>query len=113
MQLFLPVWLQKGSGPWTIYGGGGYFLNPGQGHRNYWFSGIVVERKINDRHNLGFELYHQTSDESGTLNSTGYNIGGSYSLTEHLRLLMTAGSGLQSTAATNQFSYYAGLQVTF
>ena len=46
-------------------------------------------------------------------NSTGYNIGGSYSLTEHLRLLMTAGSGLQSTAATNQFSYYAGLQVTF
>jgi len=29
--------------------GGGYLLNPGEGNRNDWFSGIVVERKINDR----------------------------------------------------------------
>jgi len=113
MQLFLPIWLQKEFGPWTIYGGGGYFLNPGEGNRNYWFSGIVVERKINDRLNLGFELFHQTSNERGTPNSTGYNIGGSYSLTDHFRLLMTVGSGLQNTASTNQFSYYSGLQLTF
>jgi len=99
--------------PWTIYGGGGYFLNPGGGNRNYWFSAVVVERKINDRLHLGFELYHQTSNERGTPNSTGYNAGGSYSLTEHSRLLMAIGSGLQNTATTNQFCYYAGLQVTF
>ena len=70
-------------------------------------------KKINDQLNLGFELYHQTSNERGTPSTTGYNIGGSYSLTEHLQLLMTVGSGLQNTATTNQFSYYAGLQVTF
>jgi hypothetical protein len=113
MQLFVPIWLQKDIGPWTIYGGGGYFLNPGAGNRNYWFSGIVVERKIDDRLTVGLELFHQTSNERGIPNSTGYNIGGSYSLSERLRLLMALGSGLQNVAMTNRFSYYAGLQVTF
>ena len=61
----------------------------------------------------GSSYYHQIANERYTPNSTGYNIGGSYSVTEHLRLLMTVGSGLQNTATTNQFSYYAGLQVTF
>jgi hypothetical protein len=27
VQAFLPVWLQKSFGDWTIYGGGGYGLN--------------------------------------------------------------------------------------
>ena len=112
-QLFVPIWLQKDIGPWTIYGGGGYFLNPGAGNRNYWFSGIVVERKIDDRLTIGVELFRQTSNQRGTPNSAGYNIGGSYSLSERLRLLMAVGGGLQNSATTNQFSYYAGLQVTF
>ncbi|MGB8266384.1 MAG: hypothetical protein WCE44_08695 [Candidatus Velthaea sp.] len=31
--VFLPIWLQKSSGPWTAFGGGGLFLNPGPGNR--------------------------------------------------------------------------------
>jgi len=113
MQLFLPIWLQKDFGRWTVYGGGGYFLNPGAENRNYWFSGIVVERKINDQLTLGVELFHQTSSQRDIPSMTGYNIGGSYSPFEHLRFLLAVGSGLQNVATTNRFSYYAGLQVTF
>ncbi len=31
VQTFLPLWLQKSAGPWTTYGGGGYWVNPGEG----------------------------------------------------------------------------------
>jgi hypothetical protein len=57
MQLFVPIWLQKEFGKWTVYGGGGFFLNPGADNRNYWFSGIVVERKISDELTLGVECF--------------------------------------------------------
>lgn len=28
---FFPVWIQKDSGPWSVFGGGGYAINPGKG----------------------------------------------------------------------------------
>jgi hypothetical protein len=34
MQAFLPLWLQKCVGDWTVYGGGGYGINPGAGNEN-------------------------------------------------------------------------------
>jgi DNA-binding beta-propeller fold protein YncE len=86
-QLFVPIWLQKDIGLWTVYGGGGYFLNPGADNRNHWFSGLVVERKINDRLALGLELFHQTSSQRDMPSTTGYNIDGSYSPFEHLHFL--------------------------
>ncbi len=38
-QVILPVWLQKKSGDWTTYGGGGYWFNPGEDNRDYWYAG--------------------------------------------------------------------------
>src|SRR5207237_7822178 len=35
VQLLLPVWAQKDFGPWSLFGGGGYTINPGAGHRNF------------------------------------------------------------------------------
>jgi hypothetical protein len=35
----LPLWLQKDFGLWIIYGGGGYWINPGAGNRTYGFCG--------------------------------------------------------------------------
>jgi hypothetical protein len=32
LQAFLPLWLQKDFGDWTVYGGGGYGINPGAGN---------------------------------------------------------------------------------
>jgi hypothetical protein len=55
-----------GLGPWTAYGGGGYWINPGAGNKNYSFLGAALWRKVNDRLNLGAEIFHQTSPSSGS-----------------------------------------------
>ena len=45
-QVFLPLWLQKSSGPWTTYGGGGYWINPGAGNRNWGLVGWLVPMPV-------------------------------------------------------------------
>jgi hypothetical protein len=112
-QIFLPIWLQKEFGDWTVYGGGGYWINPGFGQKNWWFEGVALWRKINDQLNVGVEVFHQGSSTDGQPESTGFNAGLIYDFTEHWHLLASAGTGMQNRARTNQFSYYTGLQLTF
>lgn len=110
---FLPVWLQKDFDPWVTYGGGGYWINPGPGNQNYWFAGWVLQRQITKQLALGAEAFHQTADKIGGKDSTGFNLGGIYDFTDNYHLLFSAGRGLQNVTATNQFSYYLALQLTF
>lgn len=109
---FLPLWVQKDFGDWTTYGGGGYWINPGPGNKNYWFMGWVAQRKITDKLALGVELFHLTPSEIGGVQSTGFNVGGIYDLTDHYHFLFSVGKGLQHAKETNEFSWYIGLQVT-
>jgi hypothetical protein len=114
---FLPLFLQKSFGQWTTYGGGGYWNNEGVGNTNYWYFGWVLQRNITDELMLGGEIYHQTSHtiagDPADGGSTGFNIGGSYDFSEHYHLLFSAGQAVQNTDATNNFSYYLGVQWTF
>ena len=112
-QYFLPIWLQKEFGPWTVYGGGGYWINPGIGNRNFGFFGAAVLRKITEQLNLGVEVFHQTSPAVGVPESTGFNVGLIYDVSENWHVLASAGSGLQNRSTTNQFSYFAAIQLTF
>jgi len=112
-QIFLPLWLQKDFGPWTIYGGGGYWINPGFGNKDYGFFGAAAWRKITDEFNLGAEVFHQTASVVGGHESTGFNIGTTYDFSENWHVLSSVGTGLQNQSTTNQFSYYLGLQLTF
>ena len=113
LQAYFPVWLQKDFGKWTTYGGGGYWISPGNGNRNHWFFGWLLQRQITDDFALGGELFHQTADTIGGKATSGYNVGGIYDFTEHYHLLVSAGRGLQNAAETNAFSYYLGFQWTF
>ncbi len=120
---YLPVWLQKDFGEWTTYGGGGYWINPGPGNRNYWFTGWALLRKITDSLQLGGEIFHQTSSSTagpgaagfplGTRDTTGFNIGGTYDFDKTYHLLFSAGTGLENRESSNEFSFYLALQVTF
>lgn len=120
---FLPIWIQKDFGEWTIYGGGGYGINPGPGNRNYWFFGWELQRHVTDHLMLGGELFHQTASTTGkpgdigfplgSKSTTGFNLGGVYDYTENYHLLFSAGRGIQNAAATNRLSYYIGIQWTF
>ena len=37
----LPIWVQKSSGPWTSYGGGGETIVNAPGYRSYAFAGEI------------------------------------------------------------------------
>lgn len=113
MREFFPVWLQKDWGDWTTYGGGGYWVSPGVGNRNYWFAGWLLQRQITKDLALGAELFHQTADTIGGKETTGFNFGGIFDFSEHYHLLFSGGRGLQNPAFTNQFSYYLAIQSTF
>jgi hypothetical protein len=109
----VPIWLQKSFDKWTTYGGGGYWVNPGIGNKNYWFAGWLLQRQLTD--NLAFdgEIFHQTADVIGGKDQTGFDLGGVYDFTENHHILFSAGRGMQNAPTTNGFSYYIAYQLTF
>jgi hypothetical protein len=40
LRLLLPLWAGKSIGPWYVFGGGGFLLNPGQDQRHAWETGV-------------------------------------------------------------------------
>lgn len=110
---FLPVWAQKSWGSWTSYGGGGYDINPGDGNRNYWLAGWLLQRKLTDTFTFGGELFHRSADTAGGSDSSGFNLGGSYDLSARDHLLASVGRGFQNAGSTNEFSWYFGYQWTW
>ncbi|MEJ2723356.1 MAG: transporter [Deltaproteobacteria bacterium] len=111
-QYFFPIWLQKDFGKWTTYGGGGYWVNPGAGNKNYWFSGILLQYSFTDFFYLGGEVFYQTADTVKSEDSYGFNLGGSLPLVNDFQLLFSAGRGLTNTSS-NRFSYYVALYRAF
>ena len=49
VRLLLPMWAQKDFGPWSLFGGGGYMINPGAGNRDFWQSGVALTRQVTPR----------------------------------------------------------------
>lgn len=110
LQFFIPVWLQRNMGPWTTYGGGGYTINPGDNHKDFWFVGWLVQREINKNFTLGAEIFHETAREHGGDSNTGFNVGGTINLSENHHILLSAGRDIDGP---NRFSSYIGYQFTF
>jgi hypothetical protein len=109
-QAFIPLWLQKGWGPWKTYGGGGYWINPGEGNKNWWLIGWLVQRDISDKFTLGGEVFHSTPDTEEGESSIGFNVGGIINFNEMHHLLVSAG---RDFSGPNEFSFYLGYQLTF
>jgi len=110
VQAFLPLWLQKSFGDWTIYGGGGYGLNPGVGNENWGYGGLVVQRQITKEFLLGGEIYHRTALQTGGRDDTAFNIGTVLDFTEHQHLLLSVG---RSIDGPTDFQCYLAWQFTF
>ncbi len=121
VRAYFPIWIQKSFGDWTTYGGGGYWINQGDGtaDRDYWFFGWLLQRQVTKQLAIGGELFHQTAtvafgstDSAATRPTTGFNIGAVYDFDEHNHLLVSVGAGLQNAPTTNLFSWYLGYQIT-
>jgi hypothetical protein len=106
VQVFIPVWLQKSFGPWTTFGGGGFWYNPA--HRNFARLGWGLQRDLNEHLTLGAEIYHETPSD-GANGHTAFNLGGYLNFNEHQHLLFSAGRDIDGP---NRFSCYLGFQIT-
>jgi hypothetical protein len=110
VQAFLPLWAQKSFGDWTIYGGGGYCINPGAGNENWGLGGVVLQRQITKNFALGAEIYHRTTMEIGGQGDTAFNTGTMIDFTQHQHLLFSAG---RSINGPTDFQAYIAYQFTF
>lgn len=110
LQMFLPLWVQKSWGPWTTYGGGGYWSNPGAGNKDWWLVGWEIQRALSRSLTLGAELFHATPDFVDGESGTSFNIGGFLNFDEGHHLLFSAGRGLHGP---NLVSGYLAYQWTF
>ena len=113
VQAFLPLWLQRNSDDWTIYGGVGYRLNQYIDSKNSWFSGITALYRLTNQLQLGGEVFHETAGSIGERGVTGFNMGGIYNVTDDYHVLFSLGKGVSNVSATNQFSGYLALQVIY
>jgi hypothetical protein len=107
---FTPLWLQKSWGPWTTYGGGGYWRNPGAGNKDYWFFGWELQREISKTLVLGAELFNNAKTLENGTSRTGLNIGAIVNLSDGHNLLLSAGRDLHGD---NRFSSFLAYQYTF
>jgi hypothetical protein len=113
VQVFLPISLQKDIGPWTVYCDLGYWINPGRGNKNYPFFTIDLWRKVTDRFSVGVDVTHTNPSSNTSKGNSGVDIEVSYELSEHWRVLATAGNGVQNRAISNEFSYYIAVKYTY
>ena len=111
--LFLPIWAQKDFGDWSLFGGGGYHVNPGAGSRDFWESGIALTRQFGERLSLGAEVFHQTADEVGGRAFTGVNFGAQYRLNSHWSLLGSGGPGVQNHRDGGDYIFYVALRADY
>ncbi|WP_411340186.1 hypothetical protein V6U71_20795 [Sphingopyxis sp. J-6] len=109
----LPVWLQKDRGDWSLFGGGGYAINPGGGNRNYWTGGIAVTRQIDDRLLLGIEADRQSADTIGGRATTSLGVGGIYQLKAPFRILASGGPTFVDGGGAAGFHTFVALGLDF
>lgn len=106
----VPVWAQKDLGKWSLFGGGGWTLNPGAGNRNYGFGGLALTRSVTNRLSIGGEVYHQTADATDSRTSTGLGAGASWSLTKKWSLIGSAGPLIQNRSTAGRYAAYLALE---
>ena len=109
----LPVWIQKDSGPWSVFGGGGYAINPGPGNRDYWTGGVAVTRKLSGRLLLGLEADRHSADTIGGSGVASLGLGGIYRLNGHLRLLVQGGPNFDDNGGSAGYHGFLALGVDY
>lgn len=91
-QFFIPVWLQKSFGDkWQTYGGYGYWINPGEGNRNWSYLGWQVQHQLAQNVSIGVEIYHVSPDTKESERDSRFNIGSVIDLNSHNHILISVG----------------------
>lgn len=105
----LPVWAQKDMGGWSIFGGGGYAINPGEGHRDYWEGGAAIARQLTPRLLIGAEADRQGADTEGGQVVTSLGFGAIYRICGRWRLLASGGPSFSDSGEKTGFHAFVAL----
>ncbi len=98
----LPVWLQKSSGAWLTYGGGGLRWGP---DGNALVAGWLVQRQISPRVAAGVEGF-LTDPVSGAADQAQLNAGLIVDFSKQRHLLMSAGPSFGGGATLQAYLAY-------
>lgn len=110
-RFLLPLWIQKDLGTTSVFGGGGYEINPGPGNRDSWVAGLALTHDLSDRLSLGTEVSWQSADTVGGTGSTGVNVGLIQKLGGPFALLLAGGPSFSGGEAS--YHGYAALSLNF
>ncbi|HEY3916346.1 MAG TPA: hypothetical protein VGL83_01070 [Stellaceae bacterium] len=111
--LLLPLWMEKDWDDWSTFGGGGCQIDRGGTSQDFCTIGWALTRQVLPELQLGMEVVHQTAAIKGGRPSTAIGGGLRYDLNDRYHLLAYFGPGLQNTAPTSQYSWYASVLFTF
>lgn len=109
----LPVWAQKDAGPWSVFGGGGYAINPGAGNRDFWTGGVAVARTVSKQLLVGVEADRQGADTVGGRASTSLGVGAILQLQAPFRLLASGGPTFADGEGSPSFHAFVALGLDF
>ena len=109
----LPVWAQQDFGRWSVFGGGGYAINPGAGNRDFWTGGVAVTRQVGERGLIGLEADREGSGEIGGRASTSLGIGFIRQLKAPFRILASGGPTFSDGGGPADFHAFAALGIDF
>ena len=110
---FLPIWAQKDAGAWSLFGGGGYAINPGAGNRDHWNGGIAVSRQLGKNLLIGLEVDRQGADTINGNASTSLGLGMIWQLKAPFRLLASGGPTVEDGGGATGFHMFAALGLDF
>ncbi len=111
--VLLPLWGQHDIGNWSVFGGGGYAINPGKGARDFVQGSLAVTRSLGERLSLGGEIAGHTADARGGRGYAALNFGGGYKLFEHVALIASAGPGIVHANDGGKWNAYFAVAATF
>lgn len=109
----LPIWAQKDIGQWSVFGGGGYAINPGEGKRDYWTGGIAVSRQVSEKLQLGAEVKRSGADSEGGNGSTSLGFAAIYRLKGPLRLLGSGCPTFEDHVGAAGFHFFTAIGLNF
>ncbi|MBN8808628.1 MAG: transporter [Sphingomonas sp.] len=103
----LPVWVQHDWGKWSLFGGGGFTINPGVGNRNYWLAAAALTRQVTGRLSIGVEATHRGPDTVDARPTSTLGIGAIWRLKGPLSLLASAGPSFGGRDGDKYHGYVA------
>jgi len=110
-RFLLPLWVQKDFGKTSVFGGGGFEINPGTGNKDFWQAGIALTHDFSTTLSLGTELTWQSADTRGGPSATGANIGLIQKIGGPFALLLAGGPSF--SAGQTSYHSYAALSLNF